>query len=107
MAKISPTRRRRQQALKITTETYNTVYERDNGGCVLCAILGIHPKITSNPILELHHYISRGRSGMGIEENLLLLCKYHHIEETLYRKEIQKYLQSKYIEWNEDKLTFK
>lgn len=95
--------------MAISTETYNKVYERDEG-CILCKTLGIHEKIITTrimPPLECHHYINKSRLGMGIEENLVILCKYHHIEETRYRDAIKEYLQGQYIDWNEEKLKFR
>jgi hypothetical protein len=44
---------------------------------------------------------------MGIEENLVMLCKYHHLEETAYRKDIEKYLKQQYPHWNKERLVFK
>lgn len=98
----------RTQATKITTNTYNIVFERDKG-CVLCLALGIHKNLLKGGInvLECHHYTSRGKLGLGIEQNLVMLCKYHHQEETKYREEIKKYLQSKYPNWNEEDLKYK
>lgn len=99
MARQSATQKRKAKALKITTEVYNKVADRDKG-CILCQMLGEHPKVTEArekglPVVyECHHYISRGRLGMGIEENLVILCKFHHLEESRYRNEIKRYLKS-------------
>jgi len=103
---------KRKQALKISAETYNKVYERD-GNCVLCKILGEHPKVKlakekGLPVLyQCHHFIPKSRLGMGIEENLVMLCYYHHAEEAKYRKELENYLKNKYENWNEEDLIFK
>ena len=107
---ISKTRKNKQNALTISTDTYNEVYERDNGSCILCMEYGVHDKMFSTsmiPPVEMHHFIGRGRLGMGIPENLVLLCKYHHQEETKHREKIKQYLQSKYDDWIEERLVFK
>jgi hypothetical protein len=100
-------RQRKTEALKISTETYNKVYERDKG-CIICK-KAIHPKIIEGNYapLECHHFVSRAKLGMGIEENLVMLCKYHHLEETTYRKDIEKYLKKQYPHWNRERLVFK
>ena len=65
----SKTRKAKTQALAISTDTYNEVYERDNGSCILCMEYGVHEKMFSTsviPPLEMHHFVSRGRLGMEI-----------------------------------------
>ena len=107
---ISKTRKNKQNALTISTDTYNEVYERDNGSCILCMEYGVHEKMFETsviPPLEMHHYITRARLGMGIPKNLVMLCKYHHLEETKHREKIKKYLKNKYEDWNEEGLRFK
>jgi 5-methylcytosine-specific restriction endonuclease McrA len=108
----SNTQKQKTNSLAISNETYNKVFERD-GSCALCNTLGLHEKLIQDAIknisaiLECHHYIPRSRLGMGIEQNLIMLCKYHHMEETKYRDEIKKYLKSKYQNWKETDLVFK
>lgn len=103
----SKTNKEKVQALKISTTTYNKVLERDNYACVLCLMLGKHPNRKDHNILECHHYINKSHLGMGIEQNLVMLCKQHHLTETKYRNEIKKYLMSKYDNWNEEDLVFR
>jgi hypothetical protein len=99
------------EALRISNETYNIVAERDNG-CVLCNNLGMHKKTeealkSGSPVLyECHHFISRAKLGMGIPENLVILCWYHHKEESQHREEIEKYLKNKHENWSKDKLIY-
>lgn len=109
----SKTSKAKADALKIHTNTYNTVFERDNGECVLCQILGKHKgRIIAEQkvlpiILDCHHFIPRSKLGMGIEQNLLMLCTFHHKEYTFYKEKIRKYLKSKYRGWKEEDLVFK
>lgn len=103
----SKTNKAKTEALKISTDTYNKVLERDHYSCVLCQLLGIHPRLKDNNILSCHHYIPRGRLGMGIEQNLVMLCYCHHASVSSYREELKKYLSSCYDNWDEKELVFK
>lgn len=109
----SQTNKDKIEALKINNDTYNKVLERDNGDCILCQLYGKHKnrveaEKTGFPILlECHHFIPRSQLGMGIEQNLVMICKWHHIEETKWRDKIENYLKSKYANWNKEELKFK
>lgn len=54
----------------VSKETYNKVYERDNGMCRLCGSKNVH----------LHHIVYRSESKALINEpsNCILLCEEHH-----------------------------
>lgn len=60
----------------VTTETYQQVYDRDKGRCVLC-----HTTLN----LHLHHIIFRSENKKLINEptNCCLLCAKHH--ETVHK----------------------
>ena len=94
--------RRRTKALMITKAVKQTVMERD-GWCILCGMAG-------NPDA---HYISRAQGGLGIEQNIVTLCTDCHrrydqtAERMLIRASIREYLQSKYPDWDENKLTYR
>lgn len=94
---------KRTQALNINRATRMAVYERDNGCCVLCGKPG-YPEA---------HYIARSHSGLGIEENIVTLCRSCHrrYDQTIERESIRRiladYLQSKYPDWDESKLIYK
>ena len=66
------------------------------------------------------HYISRAKGGLGIEENIVTLCteltvnNCHRRYDSGTKEEREKigaiikdYLQSKYPNWDESKLTYK
>lgn len=94
---------KRTQALNINRETRMAVFERDGGCCVLCGRPG-------NPEA---HYISRAHGGLGIEQNIVTLCRPCHrrYDQTTDREAIRvilrDYLISKYPDWDEEKLIYK
>ena len=60
--------------------------------------------------IEIAHYVSRGRGGKGIPENLVCLCSYCHrmldngsdIERMRdIKRTIENHLRSKYKDWDE------
>lgn len=103
---ISKTRKNKQNALAISTDTYNEVHERD-GNCALCKTIGL-PKIANTfNMFECHHFIPRSRLGMGIPQNLVMLCKPHHDKVNFYKKELEEYMKSQYEDWDEESLRYK
>lgn len=96
---------KRSKACAISTKTKKTVYERDNGLCVVCGKRGA-PNA---------HYIPRSKGGLGIEENIVTLCQNCHYEfdfGSLQDSErigsiVREYLKKHYPNWNEDDLYYK
>jgi hypothetical protein len=93
---------KRTQALAISPSVRQVVMDRDKG-CIVCQ---------SKSNLTIAHYINRGRGGLGIEQNLVVLCLKHHFEadQTVNRKKylewIRVYLIMKYPNWNEKELYY-
>ncbi len=92
---------KRTKDLGISAKVRKEVYERDRW-CVLCG----------NPHnLQCAHFISRGSGGLGIPQNLVMLCVNCHIKydqtsaRDEIRKEIKNYL-SRYYEINEKELKY-
>lgn len=96
---------KRAKALAISADTKRVVYERDDGLCVYC----------KSPGLPEAHYIARSHSGLGIEQNILTLCRRCH---DLYdrgpretrdrmRQIFRNYLSSKYDNWDESQLIYR
>ena len=91
------------EATSISRETKEKVYERDKGKCILCG----------KPGLPEAHFISRSHLGMGVEENIVTLCREchnrydHTTEKKKIKEQIRSYLKSKYEDWNEEKLIYK
>lgn len=103
---------KRSKATNIPMSVKKRVWERDKGRCVVC---GNYCNVMPNA-----HYISRQKGGLGIEENIVTLCteltknKCHRRydfgtkqERAEIKEKIKSYLQSKYEDWDEDKLIYK
>ena len=101
---------KRAKALAITREVKETVMERD-GGCVWCRMTGMR---TGLPAFPEAHFVPRSKGGLGVEENILTLCRPHHDlfdrgtkeERQAMARVFRQYLKSKYPEWDETKLTY-
>lgn len=101
---------KRAKDLAISRTVKETVMERD-GGCVWCRLTGIR---TGLPAYPEAHYIPRSKGGLGVEENILTLCRPHHDlfdrgtreQREMMRRAFRAYLQSTYPEWDESKLTY-
>lgn len=59
---------KRARALQIPTKVKKSVYDRDSGLCVVCGQRGFPDA----------HYIPRSKGGLGIEENIVTLCRGCH-----------------------------
>ena len=93
---------RRTKALEIPKSVKRSVYDRDNGMCILCGAPGI-PEA---------HYIPRSKGGLGIEQNIVTLCRSCHnrydqtADRSYIRKQIMAYLSEKYKNWDETSLYY-
>ncbi len=94
---------RRTKALEISRSVKQKVYERDGGCCILCGRPG-------NPEA---HFISRAHGGLGIEENIVTLCRECHrrFDQTTDRElmwpMIADYLKSHYADWEIGNLVYR
>lgn len=76
--------------------------------CVRCGAAAPMPLAWSNA-----HFISRAQGGLGIPENGLTLCPrcHHEYDQTTHRESLREYfreyLESKYPNWDESKLTYR
>ena len=63
-------RSQRSLATKITPDVRQDVKVRDNGMCRICGTM---------ENIELHHAIfPRSQGGLGVANNLISLCQFHH-----------------------------
>ena len=96
---------KRTKALEIPSKVKAIVYNRDNGRCVWCGAPG----------LPEAHLVPRSKSGLGIEENILTLCRPCHmlfdqsgrVQREAMGDYFRIYLQRHYPEWDEEKLYYK
>ena len=59
---------KRAKSTQISTRTKKAVYDRDNGLCVVCGRRGFPDA----------HYVPRFKGGLGIEENIVTMCRVCH-----------------------------
>lgn len=96
---------KRAKALAISKKTKDRVFDRDNGLCVICGSCEALPEA---------HYIRRSSGGLGIEENIVTLCRTCHNnfdfgtrqERKVLGQMIRLYLKSRYTGWSEEKLYY-
>ena len=97
---------KRTKALGITKKTKMIVWERDNHRCIFCGKLV--PWNNANS-----HFIKRSQGGLGIECNILTNCEecHHRFDDTPEREAMwehaERYLMSKYKDFDIDSLTYK
>jgi len=94
----------RKNHTDISVKARKAVHIRDGGRCVYCGR-------TDKPI-ELAHFISRARGGLGIPQNLVSLCidchyDYDGSKHREMRPYLEWYLKSKYSNWDDCILIFK
>ena len=93
---------KRSKACDISSKVRKQVIERDKY-CIICG---------ANHSLQIAHYISRARGGLGIPQNLAVMCARCHFEfdNGKFHKEIgqtfREHLQAHYPDWDEQKLIY-
>ena len=96
------TKHRRTKACALTPQLKALVNARDFGRCIICGAPG-QPNA---------HYIPRSQGGLGIEQNIVTLCPFCHMEydngskRREYGERIRAYLQGIYKDWDEHKLIY-
>lgn len=95
---------KRAKACDISKKVKDIVWKRDGERCIIC---GSHYAMPNS------HYIRRSQNGKGTPENIVTMCSRCHFmyDQGGDRKAIgrytEKYLRSKYPDWNPDKLVYK
>lgn len=97
---------KRAKALAIPKAVKDKVWERDGHRCVNCGSIYAFPEA---------HYIPRSRGGLGIEQNIVTLCRLCHDAfdngTATMRHDIgcriREYLQAIYPDWDESKLIYR
>lgn len=94
---------KRTKALAISKEVKEAVYKRDRGRCILCGAPG----------LPEAHYIPRSKGGLGIEQNIVTLCRPCHdrLDNTTERKplllRVKKHLELWYGDFPDEQRIYK
>jgi len=83
-----PIKKKSNHKEEVTQETYDYVFERDKGRCVLC-------KTTKD--LHLHHINGRSKKLTNDVNNCVMLCRHCHLEvvhknQKKYRPILLKYI---------------
>ncbi len=104
--------------LQFDKKTQHQIYERDRI-CIFCKISyrmeNYNPNKLECIIHDVAHYIPKSKLGLGILENGVWCCRYHHHmldngkggHRTEMLKIIADYLKSIYPDWDKDKLVYK
>ena len=93
---------KRTRACAISKKTKQRVYERDMGACIFCGAPG----------LPEAHVIPRSQGGLGIEENIVTVCRPCHdkLDNSVQRQQmLQKaaeHLERFYPDWNQKNLVY-
>lgn len=101
--------------LQFDHKTIRKIVERDCG-CIFC--MREYHMENQDPlqygIKDIMHYIPKSKRGLGIEQNGVLGCRYHHhmldnggrgLREEMLGI-VRQYLQEQYPDWEEDRLTY-
>ena len=105
---------KRTKATSFSKDTVTAIMQRDRYQCLFCR-LGKYGKSECDWIQDIMHYVNRSAGGLGIEQNGVVGCRYHHSlldnGNKGYRKEMladmKAYLQEQYPDWNEEDLYYK
>lgn len=91
------------KATDITLEVRKQVIERDGGLCIFCG----------SPAVDIMHYISKGRLGLGVKENIACGCRSCHtrLDHSGERKEMLEKFKEKldkfYPEFTDEERKYK
>nr|DAH09590.1 MAG TPA: endonuclease [Caudoviricetes sp.] len=106
---------RRTKALQFKPDVKRKIIERDHG-CIFCQI-GFYMNASDDfqyRQLDIMHIMNRSQGGLGIEQNGVTGCRYHHqlldngskgLRPDMIRY-IEEYMKRFYPEWDKEKLTY-
>lgn len=106
-------KKKRTKATDFKQTTRELIRQRDNYQCLFCRLRKYGKSECDT--LQIMHYINRSAGGLGIPQNGVTGCVYHH--QLLdngnkgYRpemlKDMEEYLKSMYPDWNKEDLYYK
>lgn len=94
---------KRTKALGLTKKVKDAVWARDKQCCVLCG----NPEAMPNA-----HVVARSHGGMGIEQNVVTLCRHchdrydHTAERGEIRMQLEEYLAEQYPGWDTQDMVY-
>lgn len=105
--------------LQFDKETIKKIQIRDDYTCLFCRLNYHMEKFNPNSldfiVHDIMHFVPKSKLGLGIEENGVEGCRYHHSlldngnkglrDEML--KIMEKYLKSKYPNWSKNNLIYR
>ena len=104
----------RTKALRFDRKTVEKIYKRD-GGCIFCRIGYEMPDSPQMYIFDVMHIVNRSQGGLGIEQNGVIGCRWHHNmmdngnrgKRAEMLDYIRRYMKQIYPDWDEQKLYYK
>lgn len=107
---------KRTKLLQFDKKTALKISERDQG-CIFCKA-GYHMKSKFQfdyQIQDIMHIVNKSQGGLGIEQNGVLGCRYHHSLHddgnkglrAEMDKIIEEYMSDIYPGWNKEELVYK
>lgn len=102
--------------LQFSTKEKKKIMERDYGTCLFCN-LDFHMESTTQmgyDVKDIMHFIPKSDMGLGIEQNGVVGCRYHHMLLDNGNKGLRdqmlgfmkEHLQAHYKDWNEKNLRY-
>ena len=96
---------KRAKATAISQKVKKAVWERDNHLCIICGSPNAFPEA---------HVISRQNGGLGVEKNIVTLCRRCHfkydsgtnLERITMRNDIREYLEGIYGDIDKSEVTY-
>lgn len=95
---------KRTKACEIPQRVKYRVWERDGHRCIFCGSYKASPEA---------HIVSRAHGGLGIEKNIVTVCRRCHdrMDNSIHRPEMiqaaKEYVIRYYGSWSEDECTYK
>ena len=101
--------KKRTIALQFDRDIIRKIMERDNGKCIFCVEYGIAPH--DNRMLDICHVVNKSQGGLGVEQNGVVGCRYHHHlmdngKSPEFRDFAESYLKSFYPDWSKKFVTY-
>ena len=108
---------KRTRKLQFDKKTKEKIIQRQYGNCLFC-IMSYKLDSSSDlayEIKDIMHFIPRSQGGLGIEQNGVLGCRYHHMlldngnkglrDEML--QIMEEHLRMSYPNWNREELVYR